>query len=271
MKNFLFCLLLLTGFACADSCIDLIAKSQTLAEQKGTVQDSSYFLEHGSNHEDNEWTHKYHWSDGKLDSIVYDSKEEGEAPEIIYFYWNVDESALRGKGAEQIYTQLPSSDTVAYTLRRYHNGNLSDSSTVKVKDSLHTTLSYSISVKEWTLEESYSRNDTLFHHSVYGYGSDKERPYTTFIVADPENEKKCLEYELSEDNPKLAETIEVVDTENGFMLKYLQGNDEFYYLREFFFVKDKEETTGIRKQRPAVKISPRAKYFDLLGRYKYSK
>ena len=271
MKNILFCLLLLAGFACADSCIDLIVKNQAIVEQNEFVQDSSYFLEHRTNQEDNAWTHKYHWSDGKLDSLVYDPMEEGNAPEVLYFYWNVDESALRGKGSEQIYTKLPSTDTIVYSLKYYHSGKLSDTSTIKIVDSLHTTLSYSPSVNEWTFTESYPRNDTLFHNSIYGYKSDNERPYTTFIVADPENDKKCLEYELSEDKPKLAETIEVVDTENGFALKYLQGSEENYYLREFFFVKAKEEPTGIRKLRPTVRISPRARYFDLLGRYKYTR
>ena len=29
--------------------------------------------------------------------------------------------------------------------------------------------------------------------------------------------------------------------------------------------------TAIRKQHPSVKISPKARYFDLLGRYKYTR
>lgn len=262
--------MLLAGFACATSCIDLIVKNQALIGQNEYVQDSSYFLEHRSNQEDNAWTHKFHWSDGKLDSLVYDPMEEGNSPEVLYYYWNVDESVLKGKGSEQIYTQLPSSDTVAYSLKLYHNGTVSDTSTIKIVDSLYSTLSYSLSVMEWTFTESYPRNDTLFHNSIYGYESDDERHYTTFIVADPENDKKCLEYELTEGNPKLAETIEVVDTENGFALKYLQGSEENYYLREFFFVNN-EGTTAIQKRRAPAKVSPKARYFDLLGRYKYTR
>ena len=71
------------------------------------------------------------------------------------------------------------------------------------------------------------------------------------------------------DKLELYETIEVINTDNDYMLKYLEESSTGYYLRELFFVNP--GTTAIRKQRPAVKISPKARYFDLLGRYKFSR
>lgn len=55
------------------------------------------------------------------------------------------------------------------------------------------------------------------------------------------------------------------------MFKYYRSTEDYYNFREYLFVYDEEETTAIRKHRPAVKISPKARYFDLLGRYKFSK
>ena len=75
---------------------------------------------------------------------------------------------------------------------------------------------------------------------------------------------------MEDDKPELYETIEIINTDNGYMLKYLEESSTGYYLREFFFVKD-EGTTAIQKRRAPAKISPKARYFDLLGRYKYTR
>ena len=74
---------------------------------------------------------------------------------------------------------------------------------------------------------------------------------------------------MEDDKPELYETIEIINTDNGYMLKFLEESSAGYYLREFFFVNP--SNTAIRKQRPAAKISPKARYFDLLGRYKFTK
>ena len=124
--------------------------------------------------------------------------------------------------------------------------------------------------KEWTLTETYLSNDTLYHKAIYGYNSDDERPHTEFVVADPESDTKCLEYEITEGTPRIVETIDYAETEKGFVLSYLQGSGENAYLRKFFFIKT-EGTTSLRKTLKPVKISPKARYFDLLGRYKFSK
>lgn len=75
---------------------------------------------------------------------------------------------------------------------------------------------------------------------------------------------------MEDDKPELYETIEIINTDNGYMLKFLKESSTGYYLREFFFVKD-EGTTAIRKRRAQAKVSPKARYFDLLGRYKYTR
>jgi hypothetical protein len=111
--------------------------------------------------------------------------------------------------------------------------------------------------------ESFFRNDTLVMNYTTNYspdGSPKEQ--LTYYVEDPSDDFKCYEYE----NDSLTLTLVYQKTDNGFSLKANQGTS----LKEIFFV-DPNSTTAIRKQRPAVKISPKARYFDLLGRYKFTK
>lgn len=75
---------------------------------------------------------------------------------------------------------------------------------------------------------------------------------------------------MEDDKPELYETIEIIDTDNGYMLKYLEESSNGYYLREFFFVRN-ESTTSIQKRRAQVNVSPKARYFDLLGRHKFTR
>lgn len=244
----------------------MFIKNTTVFSYGDFYRDSSYFLDRG----DNAWSHKYYWSEGKLDSMVYDPMEDGESPKVFYFYWDTDKSSLKGIGAEQIVIKEVSGDTIIYRQEYYSAGKLEDSVTTKITKGRTTSLAYSKGTKEWTLTETYLSNDTLYHKDIYGYNSDDERPHTEFIVADPESDTKCLEYEIAEDTPRIIENIEYIETEKGFMLKYLQGSGENTYLREFFFVKN-ESTTSIQKRRAQVNVSPKARYFDLLGRYKFTR
>ena len=266
MRILLFCIMLLANFVTANTCSEMFIKNTTIFSNNDFYRDSSYFLDRG----DNAWTHKYYWSEGKLDSMVYDPMEDGESPNVFYFYWNTDKSSLKGVGAEQIITSLISGDTVIYKQEYYSAGELENSVTTKITKGRTSSLAYSMGTKEWTLTETYLSNDTLYHKDIYGYNSDDERPHTVFIVADPESDTKCLEYEIAEGTPRIVETIDYAETEKGFVLSYLQGSGENAYLRKFFFVKT-EGTTSIRKTLKPVKIAPKARYFDLLGRYKFTK
>lgn len=273
MKKILFCLMLLAGFAAANTCTDLVVNNnESFFTFANVHRDSSYFLENGNN----AWSHKYFWSDGKLDSLRFDPMRESESPSVEYIYWNADQTALTGKNSEIIITQRKSGDTIIYTQKDFYIGELEDSVTYKKIDGHIYSLNYTPGGPDWSdiwnFSDFYLSNDTAFYERIYDYYTDNPRHNTQFIVGDPENDLKCLEYEIIENEPKLRETIELVYTENGFMFKYLRGSGENSYLREFFFVNNEEGTTGLRnKQRPAVKISPKARYFDLLGRYKFSK
>ena len=265
MKKILFSLMILAIYASANTCTDLIQNNDSMIPSGNVYRDSVYFLEYG----DNAWSHKYFWSNGKLDSLQYDPMEDSVSPQMIYYYWNTDENILKGKGSEQIIIQKASNDTTILTQKYYNDGKLEDSVTTKMIGHQSTSLAYSFGTKEWIFQEKYSSNDTLFHKSIYGYNSDDQRNYTSYIVEDSQDELKCVEYEIKENGPRIVETIEVVYTDKGFKLVIVQGSGEYTYLREFFYVN--ENTTAIHKRRAPVKISPKARYFDLLGRYKFTK
>jgi hypothetical protein len=272
MKRILFSLLILAGYAAANSCTDLIANNNDSFIASGNVhRDSSYFLENG----DNAWSHKYTWNDGKLESIRFDPMRESESPFVEPVYWNADETALTGKRSEIIVTQRTSGDTIIYVQKNFYEGELEDSVTYKKINGHIYALSHTPGNSNWsdiwTFNDTYLSNDTVYHKTIYDYYTDNPRYYTQYIVGDPDNALKCFEYEENENEPKLLETVELVYTENGFMFRYNKSSEDYSYLREFFFVYNEEGSTAIRKQRPAVKISPKARYFDLLGRYKFSK
>lgn len=271
MKKILFCLMFLAGFAASNTCTDLVVNNnESFFTFANVHRDSSHFFVDSA-----AGSYKYFWSDGKLDSMRTDRMIEGLASSVEYIYWDVDQAALTGKNYEAIITQSKSGDTVIYTQKNFYVGELEDSITYKKIDGHIYSLSFAPGGPDWDelwdFSDFYLSNDTVFYKKTYDYYTDNPRYYTQFIVGDPENDLRCFEYEMNENEATVRDTIELNYTEKGFMFRYHRSTEDYYNFREYFFVHDEEETTAIRKQRPTVKISPKARYFDLLGRYKYSK
>lgn len=266
MKKFLFCLMLLAGFAAANTCTEaifILSKGSLDITKDEAYHDSSYF-EENYGHKNN-WSHEIYYTNGKIDSLVMDPMENGEALRVTHYYWNSDEK-ISGKGSERVIFQETSGDTIILNEKVYSNGEFGGSYTAKITDSYMSTLNSEYN----SFKELYFSNDTLFEKIIYDYESNNPRPDTSFTIGDSTNDFKCYDYAVQNGIAELNETIEYIKTDNGFMLKYLDESSVGYYLREFFFV-NSNATTAIRKQRPAVKISPKGRYFDLLGRYKYTR
>ena len=83
------------------------------------------------------------------------------------------------------------------------------------------------------------------------------------VIGDPNNDNKCYEYD---DDGQINYTLLYKPNEKGYSVS-VESED---YFREFFFIKT-EGITSIRKTLKPVKMLPKARYFDLLGRYKFSK
>lgn len=103
----------------------------------------------------------------------------------------------------------------------------------------------------------------MIEKSYFDYNTDSVRTSQKFYVADSIDDSKC--YQQGEDGV-IDYTLTYKPNEKGYSISIEEGT----YLREFFFIKN-EGTTSIRKTVKPVKISPRARYFDLLGRYKFTK
>jgi len=267
MRTTLLGILLLATFAAANTCTEAVFKlsKKSMDITKGEAyHDSSYFME--NYYKENPWSHKLYYTNGKLDSLVMDPMEEGDSLRVTHYYWNADETKLSGKGSEIIILQETLGDTVILNQKSYSDGEFDDFYMVKMTDSY---ISAQNDVYH-SFEEIFFSHDTLFEKNVYDYGSENPRPEIIFTVGDSTNDLKCYEYRMEDDKPELYETIEIINTDNGYMLKYLKESSNGYYLREFFYVNN-ESTTAIQKFRAPIKISPKARYFDLLGRYKFTR
>lgn len=267
MKRILFSLLLLADFAAANTCTEAMFihdKGGLEIAQDEAYPDSSYSIwNYGQK---NESSRKVYYTNGKIDSLVMDPMEDGEALRVTHYYWNSDEK-ISGKGSEIVIFQETSGDTIILNEKAYSNGEFGGSYTAKMTDSYMSTLNSEYN----SFKELYFSNDTLFEKNIYDYESDNPRSEIIFTVGDSSNDFKCYQYQMQDGIAKLDETIEYIKTDNGYMLKYLYESSVGYYLQEFFFVNPNAGTTAIHKRRTPVKISPKVRYFDLLGRYRFTR
>ena len=218
--------------------------------------DSSYFNENG-----NEWTHKYIYEDGKIAETQYDTKEEGEEIRIYPFYNDTNETVLKNKGIEYIVSQCQANDTLCYQEKVYSDGEYAGIKTTKITPNYITEEQVEDGIHWFT--EYILTQDTVVQKRYLDYNTDSEQTSQKQFVADSIDDSKC--YQQEEDGV-IDYTLIYKPNEKGYSVS-VESED---YFREFFFIKT-EGTTSIRKTVKPVKISPKARYFDLLGRYKFSK
>ncbi len=267
MKNFLFCLLLLAGFAASNTCTEAyfqVAKPYLIQSKNSPYIDSVHSKYDYTTQDDtlqiDKFT-KFFYKDGRLEKIAFgyvgDTANQYTDYDIIY--WSTDESVLSKKGEEELFSETTLNDTTFINRKAYNVGELYQEMQYKVTSSYISILSIDYDYYEEILAEVFFRNDTLLEKITSNKGSEES---FTYYVEDPNDDFKCYEYEKD----SLTLTLVYQKTDNGFSLKANQGTS----LKEIFFV-DPNSTTAIRKHRPSVKISPKARYFDLLGRYKFTK
>lgn len=218
--------------------------------------DSSYFNENG-----NEWTHKYIYEEGKIAQVRDESKEEGEEIRIFPFYSDTNETALKNKGIEYIVSKCQAKDTLCYQEKVYSNGEYGGIKTTKITPNYITVEQVEDNIHWFT--EYILTQDSVIQKRYFDYNTDSVRTSQKFYVADSIDDSKC--YQQGEDGV-IDYTLTYKPNEKGYSVS-VESED---YFREFFFIKT-EGTTSLRKTLKPVKISPRARYFDLLGRYKYTR
>lgn len=177
---------------------------------------------------------------------------------ITYFHYNSDESVLKKTGKEYIYSTHTKQDTFFTESLEYEDGVFQD--TIIRKE----TSDYVVEAGSDYIHEFFLKQDTVIQLFQTIIENDTIPQYTTIDIADPDDEFKCYEYE---NDSKNGATTFYKPNEKGYSLLYTYENG---LSRENFYIK-KDDIQSIRKTIKPVKISPKARYFDLLGRYKYTK
>ena len=185
-------------------------------------------------------------------NAIYD-----DTTERVFYHYNSDESVLKKVGTEYIVSECETIDTLCTTYRTYENGLYTQTDTAK------QTSNY---VSEYGPNYHFEyilKKDTIIEKYQFIINKDSVETRIEFIFADPNDDFKCHE---SNEAGSILDTLLYEPTENGFSITILDATET----KEFFFVKN-DHTTSIRKTRKMVKIAPKVRYFDLLGRYKFTK
>ncbi len=210
-------------------------------------------------------TQKLYYSNNKLDSILGYSSTTGKDPSITYFYSDTNGTVIRNRNSETISIKCTTQDTICFHLSSYENGTNGEIyHTFKATDSYITSIENddeSYFVYEYFLQQDSVIEVRTLNYRDYGMNDTEIEKF--FYIADKGDNFKCSRYD---ENGILKENTLYVPNNQGFSLK-ITTDDSF---EEIFFVNN-QKTSTIRKTVKPVKIAPKARYFDLLGRYKFTK
>ena len=269
MKRFLFCLLALAAFATANTCTKAFYEIHAfnfLTIKDSPHLDSIYYREQPNPEELHEWYQKYYYQDGLIQRSVFKFRDND--PVENRFYLTADESVLTKNGRELLLSDSVAGDTVYFFQKMYNDGKLVQTVVHKTADLYASEDDYDPTSGRRTFAEYYFQNDTLVSKTLYDYTAGTPATATIYYVGEPGDEYKCAEYM----GDSLTNNITYKKLATGFSVAIF--NDT--YLREYIMEVPETHTTALKKQpipnnRRPVKISPRARYFDLLGRYKRAK
>ena len=269
MKRVLFALLTFAVFAAANTCTKAWYEIQAfnfLTIKDAPHVDSIYYREQPNSEELYEWYQKYFYQGGFVRRSLFKFRDNDPVENI--FYLTADESELTGDGRELLLSDSVAGDTVYFFQKMFNEGKHVQTVVHKTTDLYASEDSYDPISGRRTFAEYFFRNDTLVSRTLYDYATGSPTNTIIYYVGVPGDEYKCAEYR----GDSLTNNITYKKLATGFSVAIF--NDT--YLREFIMEVPEEHTIAFEKlsapsnRRPA-KISPRARYFDLLGRYKRAK
>ena len=267
MKRILFSLLILAIYASANTCTEAVFEygAYNFIYTKDHAHLDSAYNKETYTKVTYESSDKFVYSNEHLDYFIRtDFKEDGkDSVQITKVYWNSDENVLSKKGVEFLGEIKYSGDTLSFTLTNYYDGKIHEQQTTKIFKKSLEALYPDGPNGELAFQQLYFQNDTLFNTVTLNYGTDSAEVRKKFTVSDEQDDHKCIEYH---NDGEISYNLEYVKNEKGYSIKLF---DQKNY-REYFMV-NPENSTAIHQRRAPVKISPKARYFDLLGRYKFSK
>lgn len=276
MKRILFSLLVFAVYAAANTCTEayfLSIKPYYIVSQVKPHIDSIYYDQDLTETDSLETKQKnfikFIYNNGSLEKMIFaninDTKTD--TTQINHYHQSKDKNELSG-GSEVLFSDSTYADTTFWNVSYYFSKRLYKVDFYKETNSYKyvLTTNYKYPEKNITsreLSEFFFRNDTLVFMEISDFDPDiPQNQVFTYFVEDPDDDKKCYEYKYG----TLTDTLIYHPKENGYSIKII--NEKGF--REHFMVYP-TGTTVIHKRRVPVKISPKARYFDLLGRYKFTR
>lgn len=271
MRNILILLLLLLTYVSANTCTEAYfkAKKQGYYLVDGEPQlDSVYEKVNLDQYHNYELISKYFYHNKKIDRVV--SIYIGDVVDTTAYnvYHSLDENVLSKKGIEILFSDSSFKDTLIFLEKQFKEGLLSMVTTTKITKN-YTSLwgrSYSSGVvdKEY-YSESVFRNDSVIFMEINDYNTDHPSMDYSYIVENPNDDFECGEYYDDRDTPSYNYAYKKLD--NGYVFE--EKNGDIHFRQIFMLYQLDDEFTAIKKRRTVTKISPKARYFDILGRYKF--
>ena len=290
MKRILFSLLVFAVYAAANTCTEAYfqgLKNFFIQAENSPYRDSSHSIEDYVFMGDTTRQHTYTkliYNNGRLQKLVngyivdtaevrkeMEKQQDSDSSlEIIFisnleslldelttyatFIWSNDESILSGDGDEELLSDSTWGDTTYIHRKCYYDGDLFQEMRYKYTSSYIYNFDIDHDIYEESLSEVFFRNDSIILKSEDNF---------SYVVGDPNDDSKCYAYA----NNSLFKTFVYQKNDKGFSIRTTAGNN----VSETFMIDPKKQTLSIHKRRVPVKISPKARYFDLLGRYKFTK
>jgi hypothetical protein len=256
-----FAILVFSAVASANTCTEAFFNTQspTMFNQHSNIRVDSI----NTNNQSGSWKgKKYIYNNGIIEKVRADFKDEDHAPAYWIFYRDTNETVLKKEGYEYIISEDKKEDTLLYNVRTYYKGEYEYTQIIRIASNyLSEEITDSTSSE---LHEMYFKNDSIIEIGTENYNTDSSRTKQRFYVGDLNDDYKCEEYD---EEGNLLISLLYIPNENGYSLKQSKG-DEYI---EAYVMSVEQNTTTIRKTHKPVKIVPKARYFDLLGRYKFTK
>ena len=183
-------------------------------------------------------------------------------------YYSLDEKVLSKKGGEILFSDSSYKDTLIFVEKQYKDGLFSvDKVTKKAKNyTSQWVRSYSSGALNGEYySEMVLRNDSVVFMEINHYNTDHPTTRYSYIVGNSNDDYECENYNDGKDTSDYKYVYKKLD--NGFVFE--EKNGDIHYRQIFMLYHPYDEITTIKKRRPVTKHSAKARYFDLLGRYKY--
>ena len=255
-------ILALSAFATANTCTDAYFNAQVhgVFDQESNLRIDSIFYSQSPAG----WNgKKYFYYKSLIEKIMVDFKQSETHRAYWFFYRDTNETVINQKDFyEYIDSTYKKQDTLFHHLKAYYRTEYAYTWIIKI-----TTNYYSekyIFEKKTNLFELFFKQDSIIEINHSYYNTDSSSVEKKFYVADINDDNKCYGHD---EQQNLLYTFTYSPTENGFSLKQYDGDK---YI-ELFVINENKITTSIRKTIKHAKIPPKARYFDLLGRFKFSK